>query len=325
MSNKTNRRSGVFRTAIIGISVGGLTLAGCLVAPAFTVAAPAPANAVWRMVDLGAGDDSVAWAINDRGHVVGTRASGEAFLWRNGRITDLGTFAPTDINNRDEVVGFRWDDNGTHAVHWRDGVRTDLASTGGTSYATAVNDRGEVVGWTAEPDRPTRASSWEDGDLTLVGEEGTTATDVNNRGQIVGSASTFDQVAVRWWRGTQTTLRTEPSQAVAVNRQGTVAGLHFSPQGTAGFVWQRGRIVELPPPPGEPLFSFTQPEDINGRTQVVGTSSDGAFVWERGRTTLLPGRTRAAAAYDINERGVIAGANPTTPDGLAPHAVIWRR
>jgi uncharacterized membrane protein len=114
------------------------------------------------------------------------------------------------------------------------------------------------------------------------------------------------------------------TQAVAVDRHGAVTGRHWGPWGTAGFVWQRGRFIELPAPPGEFGFTFTQPEGINSRTQVVGISSDGAFVWERGRTTLLPGLTRAAA-YDINERGVVAGSSPTTPDGLAPHAVIWRR
>lgn len=92
-----------------------------------------------------------------------------------------------------------------------------------------------------------------------------------------------------------------------------------------GFVWHRGRFIELPPPPSEPDFTLIQPAGINGRTQVVGTSSDGAFVWERGRTAFLPGLTRATIASDINERGVIAGANPTTTDGLVPHAVIWRR
>jgi uncharacterized membrane protein len=156
----------------------------------------------------------------------------------------------------------------------------------------------------------------------VIGGAGSVAGDVNNRGQIVGSDG---GVAVRWWRGAETPLSTEPTQAVAVNRQGTVTGTHFGPWGTAGFVWQRGRFVELPAPPGEPGFTFTQPAGINGREQVVGTSSDGAFVWENGTAALLPGRTRATAAYDINERGVVAGSNPTTPDGLAPHAVIWRR
>lgn len=278
------------------------------------------------MTDLGLGG-SMALAINDSGHVVGTRTDGEAFLWRDGRAISLGAFHPTDVNNRDEVVGYRWDETGTQAVFWRAGRLVDLGlPAGGQSYAAAVSDRTEIVGWThAAPEAPARAFSWRDGTLTVLGGEHSHAYDVNDRGQVVGSSGGFDKVAVRWWRGVETRLTSEWTEAVAINRSGTVTGLHFGSWGTAGFVWQRGRFIELPPPPGEPLYAATQPTGINGRTQVVGTSSEGAFVWERGRKTILPGLTIAAAAYDINDRGVIAGANPTMPDGTGYHAVIWHR
>lgn len=361
MNHVTNRRGGAIRAAIIGLSVGSLTLTGCGTSSAFTAAAPsnstttstsastsaesavgkptgmmplrtperqattrgAPAQATassWRMVDLGAGDGSVAMAVNDRGHVVGTRAGGNAFMWRHGRLTNLGAFTPTDVNNRDEVVGYRVED--THAVLWRAGVLTDLGTPDTTSVALAVNDRTEVVGWSSPgAEGRMRAFSWRNGVLTLIGAEDTAATDVNNRGQIVGNSGALNQVAVRWWRGKVTQLSTEPTQAVAVNRFGTVAGVHFGAR-TGGFVWRDGRFIELPPPAGE--FGFRQPEGVNDRTQVVGSSSNGAFVWDRGRTTLLPGGTHAIA-YDISERGVIAGSRPTTSDGLAPRAVIWHR
>ena len=308
-----------FRRIALGAAAATAILS---VLPVTATAAPPS----WRMVDLGAGDGSVAWAINDRGHVVGTRGDGEAFLWRHGRTTDLGAFTPTDVNNREEVVGYRFDETGTRAVLWRKGVRTDLAtSPGGQTLAAAVNDRTEIVGWsTAGADSPMRASSWRHGVRTPIGGDHSQAADINNRGQVVGSAGSLNAVAVRWWRGKETRLSTDPSQAMAVNRSGTVTGLHFGPS-TDGFVWQRGRFVVLPAPAGEPLFSFLQPAGINGRTQIVGSSSDGAFVRERGRTTILPALTRASSANDINEHGVIAGSNPTTTEGLRPHAVLWLR
>jgi hypothetical protein len=92
-----------------------------------------------------------------------------------------------------------------------------------------------------------------------------------------------------------------------------------------GFLWQRGRFIVLPPPPVHDGYQYLFPYGINDRTQVVGGSSDGAFVWEHGRRAILPGLTRDAVALDINERGVIAGRNPTRPDGTLPHAVIWVR
>jgi uncharacterized membrane protein len=286
---------------------------------------PVSANAApasWRMLDLRTGDTSVAVAINDRGHVAVTRGDGEALLWRNGRITDLGAFTPTDVNNRDEVVGYRSDETGTWAVLWRHGVRVDLETPpGGHSVALGINDRTEVAGWTtANADAPTRASVWRHRVPTTIGGDYSVATDVDDRGQVVGSAE-LDQVAVRWWHGTETRLSSRPSQATAINRFGTAVGDLFDTGG--GFVWQRGGFIELPPRPGE--FPYTQPAGINGHTQVVGTSAEGAFVWERGRLTILPHKSIAAAASDINERGVIAGSNPSTPDGLRPHAVIWFR
>ena len=312
---------------MLGNMVRRLAFTAVMVVPLVLPATATAAQATWRMVDLGQGDNSVAMAINDRGHVVGIRAGGEAFLWRGGRTVDLGAFVPTDVNNRDEVTGYRFDDAGPRAVFWRGGKLIDLrTSPGGQSYAAAVNDRSEVVGWSsAGVDGLLRASAWRRGALTVLAAGSSFATDVNNRGQVVGSAGGNEQVAVRWWRGTELRLSDDPSQAAAINRFGTVAGLDWSRSGTAGFVWQRGRFVVLPPPPGEADFRFLQPTGINGRTQVVGTSSDGAFVWERGRMTILPGLTRASEANDINERGVIAGANPTTADGVRLHAVIWRR
>ncbi|HEX6076838.1 MAG TPA: hypothetical protein VFZ32_16425 [Micromonosporaceae bacterium] len=109
-----------------------------------------------RIMDLGAGDNSIASAINQRGHVVG-QSHYRAFLWRRGQITDLGTLGggysyATDVNNRDEVVGYSAvADGAIHAFLWRRGVMTDLGVLpgGDNSYANGINDRGEVVGSSA--------------------------------------------------------------------------------------------------------------------------------------------------------------------------------
>src|SRR5207302_3507687 len=90
-------------------------------------------------IDLGSlgGGESQAVAIDDRGRVVGysTTATGaqHAFLWQNGKMTDLGTlpgvagtfngveneqFVPTGINDRGQIVGLAHDPIGSFEVGW---------------------------------------------------------------------------------------------------------------------------------------------------------------------------------------------------------------
>lgn len=283
--------------------------------PATAVAAP-----VWRVVDLGAGDNSVATAVNDLGHVVGER-DGRAFLWRHGTFTDLGPGGAMDVNNRDEVVG--WYFGG--AFRWRDGVRTEL---GAFSQAAAINDRGEVVGTSLAG----HALHWRAGVTTDLGSAypyGSAAYDINDRGQVVGvvqEGPNYEEAPVRWWHGGLTRLHEPRGQSVAVSDSGVVTGIHWGSWGTAGFVWRRGEFVAIPVPPPTPSgFTFLQPYGVNDRAQVVGSSSEGAFLWQNGRTTVLPNLVSMSAAYDINDRGQVVGSSSVQQDGLNQHAVLWTR
>ena len=71
---------------------------------------------------------------------------------------------------------------------------TDLGTLGGTtSYATAINDRGQVVGNSPTIAGVTHAFLYGDGAMTDLGTLGGTtsyATAINDRGQVVGSAET---------------------------------------------------------------------------------------------------------------------------------------
>ena len=146
------------------------------------------------LIDLGSLGSSGALAINDSGDVVGVfqYASGisHAFLWKKGKLTDLGT--PTgagnsvahDINNRGQVVGdFLPGGNGSTFI-WEYGQMTDFGPLGGVaSSALGINNHGQVVGEAYTPGGNTYAFLWKGGkltDLALVGNS--CAYAINDRG-----------------------------------------------------------------------------------------------------------------------------------------------
>src|SRR5262249_29763102 len=117
------------------------------------------AETSYAVTDLGSlqGFDTVATGINASGQVTGYSYafSGfpHAFLWSDGVMTDLGTPAGSDysvatgINASGQVVGYSVIPQ-IRALLFDAGTITDLGTLGGTeAIAQAINDQGEVVGW----------------------------------------------------------------------------------------------------------------------------------------------------------------------------------
>ena len=130
--------------------------------------------------DLGTlpgGTTSFAFAINNRGQVVGeaTTASGatHAFLFDDGVMVDLGTLpggtfsTAAAINDRGQVVGTSSTANTAnlsrdHAFLFENGVMVDLGTLpgGDVSEALGINNHGEIVGSSDAPNALGHATLW---------------------------------------------------------------------------------------------------------------------------------------------------------------------
>ena len=257
--------------------------------------------------------------INDRGEAVGM--SETAVLDPSGEdICGFGTFLT--------CVPFLW----------RDGQMSALPTVGGNNgQASAINNRGEAVGFAetadADPTCPPSPAEvpvlWDKGQahvLPLVGTDPDGfAFGINDRGQAVGYSGNcfFATHAVVWKNNTAVVLQdlggTKSNVAYVINNLGQIAGKVRSADGTTyvAALWQ---------PDGTLTILGILPEDfaafatgINDRGQVVGNNFDSnfdwshGFIWQNGVMTdlnaLIPADSNLfiISASNVNERGQISG------------------
>ncbi len=282
-----------------------------------------------------------------------------AVLWNQGKIMNLGTLkgghesAANAVNNRGQVVGVSL--NGvtdpfsmtglgyqTRAILWQNGKMRDLGTLGGTdAEATLLNERGQIVGESYISSDPspycannlglplsTGAFLWQKDKMENLGSFGGTctfATDLNNRGQVVGLSTLpgdQGQHPFLWDRGKLTDLGTfggGNGSVSEINEVGDAAGWAAYPddQMFHAALWKNGNIVDLGTIGNDPFsFAFS----INAKGQIAGFSSNAdfseprAFLWQDGGpmvdlNTLIPASSTLylTTPETINDRGEIAG------------------
>jgi probable HAF family extracellular repeat protein len=297
---------------------------------------------MWRsgaIVDLGTlegGYESVAAAANNRGQVVGVSANlvpdpfgplgtqNRMFLWQNGAMEDLNTLGGNDagfldligvvaINERGQVAACSYANaianpiTGTPTLDpflWQHGSMRDLGTLGGTSgCATALNNRGQVVGYSnLKGDLTFHAFVWdreELKDLGTLGGDRSVALAINEAGQIIGRAG-VTEICTACSPGNQKQLH-HPFlwKDGAMTDLGLVAG---DTGGTAYSINSRGQIVGI----------SKQCMQINSDDSCDGPVSHG-FLWEDGslfdlQSLIDPASTiTVTSVTNINERGEITG------------------
>jgi probable HAF family extracellular repeat protein len=289
----------------------------------------------------------------DLGALPGINSSGQNWMNASGVVTGISQNAAIDpLTGGPE---FR-------AVVWKDGEIIDLGTFGGNwSYANAINDAGQVVGFALNttPDSfdlgdlcenfpfktQMRAFIWKDGVLRNLGTLGGTdscALWVNQRGEagghsftnaIVNPVTGIPTVHPFLWDGHRLldlgTLGGTLGTTSDINNRGEVVGLStlagdltFHP-----FLWDRETLTDLGTFGGD----NGQANSVNDAGEVVGKADlpgpvpqthDG-FLWKNGVMTDLGTQDGDACsnALSINSKGQVVGGSSDCFTFL--HAFLW--
>jgi len=288
------------------------------------------------------GSSSIAYGINDAGQVVGYSyltgdASYHATLWDSAAATDLGTLGGSssianDVNNAGQVVGtsYTTGDAARYAALWNGAVPINLGSLGGVGGATAINDTGQIVGYS---DGGNTATFWNGTTapvaLGTLGGTVSSASGINSSGQIAGHSTLTGPTQLRatLWNGTTPTslgfgsLSGAAGYGNGINEVGQVVGavqIVTDSVTSHAVLWDGGILIDLGTLGGKnsTALAVSNTGQIVGWSDVSGSGYRHATLWNGATATdlndVLDTETLSVGwllldAADINDSGWIVG------------------
>jgi probable HAF family extracellular repeat protein len=242
------------------------------------------------------------------------------FAWRDGVMSALPPFQggynsyAAGVNNDGQIVG--WAENGVYdptcnnqppvsqflqfeAVVWGPGLTEmrQLPPYPGDpdSAATAINDRGQIVGISGLCANAVGGASaahallWQNGQTINLGNLGAqawnTPVSLNNHGQVVGFANNTASNAQAFLWTQEKQMQPLPfidddnsSVAYDINESGQIVGISdggSEPYGGRAFLYQNGMMMDLNDlVQGDSSLHLYLAQGINDRGEIVGTAFD---------------------------------------------------
>jgi probable HAF family extracellular repeat protein len=208
-----------------------------------------------------------------------------------------GNGSATAINNKGQVVGYTFSSGDLRAYIWTNGTMRFLGSLGGgSSFAYALNEAGQVVGSAQAANGQFHAFLWENGtmrDLGTLGADASSALRIDANGRIVGYTEKVGGPirAFLWENGTMKRLAglgTGYSIARDIDALGRVVGENGSPSSPRAFRWIAGTVRDLGSLGGPGAVANA----IGPEGKIVGYASTAAgvkraFLWQSGAITDL--------------------------------------
>jgi probable HAF family extracellular repeat protein len=253
---------------------------------------------------------------------------------------------PAGINSKGQVAFTSFDGDAPRAWFYDGSTVRNLGTFGGSAaVANALNELGQVAGTAATADGTFHAFRWSRPtglvDLNPPGVGNATGLDINNKGQVAGTArftppSPLSR-AFRWSPSTGMVDLgalgpTSESLAYAINDAGTAAGWSDEASGprlTQVTKWPAGGGGPIPLNAFPSIASIAL--DINNAGQIVGGAAfetrlnDQAFIWTQagGLQGLGTEPSYQSWADRISEKGLVIGQLYSSPGDR--NGFIWSR